>query len=603
MSDRGDDGDGGDAEGSRDLYAALRLPRDASKEDIKRAYRTLAASLHPDKQRRRQTGDADDDGDDQEARRDAAQRAFAALSEAYEILSDDARRNAYDAYGMEGVRAGRELATRGKTLEELRVEFERARAKEARDAAEAKLNFHGTYIFGFSAAHLVEERIAERRRQFTNNPGLDLTSASLSNSMEIPISDEDAAYAVTQGTMRGGRGAGNFILGWRRTFSPLTTLDLSAQTGQTSACTATMTRQLTTHTTGALSWNYVAQQGLGLQLIAQRQLFAQTRGHLTWNVGPVGSMSTGASHAFGKNAVKFDLTVGLAASGLSGHYVRQMDESRVYRLGWKLGTTGAELEAGTTNKVDEDTSLGCSIVVSLRGLTLKFRMNRQGQRFVIPILLTPMVSWRKSLVAFTLPPLAITLLRYFLVRPMVRRYVRKRQIASREKSKQSIVASMKAARDAVRVIEESVDKKTKIARERGGLVIEAAVYGSFDPRPNKVKGVPIIPNFDEYPPREERDASGATNVLPPPFIDVTKAVAFMIENDTLDMYENVPMSDLLGFCDPSPGEDKFLRIRYRYRRSLHEITVKADAMVAIPNSAHRLPERLQIDEPHVASSS
>ena len=67
MSDRGDDGDGGGAEGSRDLYAALRLPRDASKEDIKRAYRTLAASLHPDKQRRRQTGDADDDGDDQEA--------------------------------------------------------------------------------------------------------------------------------------------------------------------------------------------------------------------------------------------------------------------------------------------------------------------------------------------------------------------------------------------------------------------------------------------------------------------------------------------------------------------------------------------------------
>ena len=69
-------------------------------------------------------------------------------------------------------------------------------------------------------------------------------------------------------------------------------------------------------------------------------------------------------------------------------------------MGWKLNTTGAELDAGATKQVDEDTSLGCSVVVSLRGLTLKFRMNRQGQRFVIPILLTPMVTWRKSLMRF-----------------------------------------------------------------------------------------------------------------------------------------------------------------------------------------------------------
>ena len=102
---------------------------------------------------------------------------------------------------------------------------------------------------------------------------------SLSNSMEIPLSDEDAAYAVTQGTMRGGRGAGNFILGGVDSFHRLTSLDVSAQTGQTSACTATIQRQLTTNTTGVISYNYIAQQGLGLQLMLQRQLFAQTRGH------------------------------------------------------------------------------------------------------------------------------------------------------------------------------------------------------------------------------------------------------------------------------------------------------------------------------------
>jgi len=584
----------GDDARSRDLYAALGVASDASVEDIKRAYRARASAVHPDKVR---------DGD--VGARDAAQRTFAALSEAYEVLSDVERRRTYDAYGMAGVRAGREVGTRFKTMEELRAEFERRRAKEKRDEAEARLNFHGTYIFGFSAAHLVEERIAARRRAFTTRPGLDLTSVSMSNSMEVPLSDEDAAYAVTQGTMRGGRGAGNMILGWRRQFSPLTSLDLSAQTGQTSACTATVSRQLTTNTTGIISHNYVAQQGWGLQLMLQRQLFPQTRGHVTWNVGPVGSMATGATHAFGRNQVKVDLSLGLAASGIAGHYLRQVDDVKVYRVGWKFGTAGVELDVGATKQVDEDTALGCSVAVGLRGLILKLKVNRQGQRFVVPILLTPMVTWRKSLLAFTLPPLAIALLRYIVVRPIVNSYVRKRQLALREKNRQAVSVAMREASDAVKVIASTADKKARAARERGGLVIESAVFGCFDPRPNTVKGAPIIPDFRSWSPPQPSSSDGddasetmssAASNEPPPYVDVTRALQFMVDNDTLDLYENIAMSDLLGFCDPCPDEDKHLRVRYRYRRSLHEVTVKADTALSLPSPNHRLPEKLQIDD-------
>ena len=64
------DGDEGASSSSRDLYAALGVRRDASDEDIKRAYRKLAARLHPDKQR-----------GVEDARR-AAQAEFASVSEA-----------------------------------------------------------------------------------------------------------------------------------------------------------------------------------------------------------------------------------------------------------------------------------------------------------------------------------------------------------------------------------------------------------------------------------------------------------------------------------------------------------------------------------------
>ncbi|MEX2439971.1 MAG: molecular chaperone DnaJ [Actinomycetota bacterium] len=69
----------------RDLYELLGVGRDASPDDIKRAYRRLARELHPDVN----------------ATPEAEER-FKEVSGAYEILSDPQRRQRYDAYGSEG---------------------------------------------------------------------------------------------------------------------------------------------------------------------------------------------------------------------------------------------------------------------------------------------------------------------------------------------------------------------------------------------------------------------------------------------------------------------------------------------------------------------
>jgi curved DNA-binding protein CbpA len=67
-----------------DYYGVLGIPKTASPSDIKKAYRTLAARYHPDKHK----------GNELE---DLAREKLAALNEAYETLSDPARRAAYDA--------------------------------------------------------------------------------------------------------------------------------------------------------------------------------------------------------------------------------------------------------------------------------------------------------------------------------------------------------------------------------------------------------------------------------------------------------------------------------------------------------------------------
>lgn len=71
----------------RDYYEVLGVAKDATKEDIKRAYRKLAIQYHPDKN----PGDKE------------AEEKFKEATEAYEVLGDDQKRQTYDQFGFAGV--------------------------------------------------------------------------------------------------------------------------------------------------------------------------------------------------------------------------------------------------------------------------------------------------------------------------------------------------------------------------------------------------------------------------------------------------------------------------------------------------------------------
>jgi molecular chaperone DnaJ len=70
----------------QDYYEILNVPRNASKKEIKKAYRKLALKHHPDRNKSPE-----------------AEEKFKEISEAYAVLSDNEKRNQYDQYGHEGI--------------------------------------------------------------------------------------------------------------------------------------------------------------------------------------------------------------------------------------------------------------------------------------------------------------------------------------------------------------------------------------------------------------------------------------------------------------------------------------------------------------------
>ena len=72
----------------RDFYEILGVSRNASQDEIKKAYRQMAMKFHPD----RNAGNKE------------SEEIFKEAAEAYEVLGDPEKKQRYDQYGHEGLR-------------------------------------------------------------------------------------------------------------------------------------------------------------------------------------------------------------------------------------------------------------------------------------------------------------------------------------------------------------------------------------------------------------------------------------------------------------------------------------------------------------------
>lgn len=120
---------------NQEYYDLLGVPKTASDDQIKKAYRKLALKWHPDKN---------------PDNKDAAEKKFKEISEAYDVLSDKEKRSIYDRYGKDGLLAGSGGGRGGNS----------------------NPNFHSSFHFGGSGAHNFHFRSADEifRDFFAHDP-------------------------------------------------------------------------------------------------------------------------------------------------------------------------------------------------------------------------------------------------------------------------------------------------------------------------------------------------------------------------------------------------------------------------------------------------
>ena len=96
----------------RDYYEVLGVDKNATADDLKKAYRKLAIQYHPDKQQ----GKSD-------AEKKAAEEKFKEAAEAYNVLSDPDKRARYDQFGFAGEQMGGGSYGGGMSMEDILRQF------------------------------------------------------------------------------------------------------------------------------------------------------------------------------------------------------------------------------------------------------------------------------------------------------------------------------------------------------------------------------------------------------------------------------------------------------------------------------------------------
>ncbi|KAJ3016452.1 hypothetical protein HKX48_004027 [Thoreauomyces humboldtii] len=597
------------APASVDYYAILNVERTASEEDIKNAFRRLALIFHPDK-----THLAED--------KLAAETKFAEIQKAHDVLSNPAKRHIYDTYGADAAEMSWEVGARGQTQEEVRAEYDRQTRQRQEMAAETLAKSRGEIHLSLDASQLFDPEVRfarQRRRRLPlgrfepqEEPARgfadilqwpEVTSALVKHSWETQLTQQTGLTVQGDVVARNGIGVGNVTGIVRHVVSPMMWGEVSGTLGQTPSAQAKLVKNFSPDsfaTLAASSTTLAAPPTLVASL--GRKLSSTFTGYLTfhsgdWQLGPWGAnqdfhqrsaCSVGLMRRVDRVQWNTDIQAGIASSHVSFTYFSTLPRSIRARASVVLSTTmGMQCSLAADKKVTKYTRIGLGVdAAQMGGVTLRMKLARLGQKFVLPIMLTPQFDLKLALWATILPVVASYTMDRFYFSPRRKQRLADKLSQVRASNAELFSQRRKEAEDAIRIMKDSVLRKLEAEEAKNGLIIVEAIYGKLpasDLAPIQALSMQGIRAMFETMGTSSASVDDDKQLE---YIDVTVAIQSLVNSSQLHVSGGHSKSNVIGFYDPCWGEAKRLRITYRYQDKLHQVEVDDHSAVAAPLRAH-----------------
>ncbi|CAM8898279.1 unnamed protein product [Rhodiola kirilowii] len=529
----------------KELYALLHLSPDATDEEIRKAYRQWAQVYHPDKNQSPQM-------------KEVATQNFQRICEAYEILSDEHKRQIYDIYGMEGLRSGLELGPKLSKADEIKEEIERLLRRKKEEKVEAHFRPSGTILANLSLPDLFEGESLVK-------------GMAMSSELQSQLSKSNALAIGGNMVVNGNVGGGGATAVFKHQLSPFSSVEVIGAVGLQALLQVRASRQLTAHSTATMGLAMSLKDGsINLSNVWTRQLSETSSGNIQLLLGAESSIVVGWQKKDAKNSATGELKFHTSSFGASGSYTRRFSSKSHGRVAGKVGSHALEIEIGGGRKISEFSTVRMLYSVGIQGIFWKFELHRSGQKLIVPILLSTTLNPMFATGAFVIPTSFYFLLKKFVAKPYYLKREQKEARENLERTAAQVKEARAAAERAQQLLENVANRKRKKHSETGGLVITSALYGN-----SKVL---------------KRDGMrGTNNDVASQVLDVTLPLNFLVsDSGELKLHEGVKKSGIMGFCDPCPGEPKSLHVEYIYAGNSYEVDVDDYEALRLPNEDHKI---------------
>lgn len=530
---------------NRELYALLNISPDASTEEIRKAYRQWAQVYHPDKYQASHL-------------KEIATENFQRICEAYEILSDENKRQIYDIYGMEGLTSGLELGVKLNKAEEIKEELERLRRRKELEKL-AHVRPTGSILANLSLPH------------FLDGDGI-MRGMAMASEVQSQISKRIAIAIGGNLAVTGNSGGGAATAELKHQISSVASIEFMASAGLRSIIGMQTTRHLSPHSTATTGLAMSLKDGsINLSNLWTRQLSQTSNGNIQLLLGTESSIAVGWQKKEEKMSVSGEIKFGTSSFGASAHYTHRFSSKSHGRIAGRVGSNALEFEIGGGRRISDFSTVRMLYSIGIQGIFWKFELHRGGQKLIVPVLLSGFINPVFAAGAFAIPTSLYFVLKKFVAKPYYLRREKLKELETSEKTSGQVQEARAAAAKAQQLLENVANRKKNKQIEVGGLIITKAVYGS-------AKAL-----------KKHIDLEELSDELASQVIDVTIPLNFLVNDlGQLKLHEGVKKSGIMGFCDPCPGEPKKLLVMYTFNGQHYQVVVEDSEELRIPQDAHKL---------------